>query len=158
MNSEKLKQSIILEKPFAGWSSITLKDEEGNSFTGGLSYIDSVPEVFLGAFENEEIYNNCNPMTFTFDEEGSEFYLIVCDYYTLCIEDASEFSVTRVWINKNDFIVAICNQLIENIDDWAIWDIFADSQEEIDRIGEENKLLLVPRIGSILTTFEGKRL
>lgn len=117
---------IELEKPWAGWSSLKIDDGKTN-FIGALSYIDNVVGIFLSKF-NE--YLNGEDVILTFDEEGTEFSIIMKHYDKLMIisqRDKYKLHVFNIW--SDDIIEPICKEILKNYEAWIKFDIFYDDED-----------------------------
>lgn len=120
---------ITLEKPWAGWSSLEIDDGKTN-FIGALSYVDDVVGIFLSKF-NE--YINGEDVILTFDEEGTEFSIIMKHYDKLMIisqRKKYELHVFDIW--SKDIIKPICEEILKNYEDWIKFDIFYDDEGSVD--------------------------
>ena len=115
--------SVKIAKPKHGWSDITITEdgeETKESFTGIFSYIDDVLEMFLDAFKS--YVDHWKGVAITFDEEGSEFTLVIEPFSIMVIADRgkanSGFYSHRFYINGEAFILNILSELEENLPEW----------------------------------------
>lgn len=120
---------IELEKPWAGWSSLEIDDGK-TKFIGALSYIDDVIGIFLSKFNQ---FLNGEDVILTFDEEGTEFSIIMKRYSRLMIiseRDKDELHVFNIW--SDDIIKLICEEILKNYEDWIKFNIFYDDEESTE--------------------------
>lgn len=118
-------KNIEIQKPWCGWSSLTLRNKE-KEFTGSLSYIQDVPKLFLQGLIN--YYKDGTYPAFHIDEEGTEFIFIPGDMYCHIIDDeikTHEFTN----ININDFAKEVLDAFSKDIDDWSTWALTMNDDE-----------------------------
>ena len=136
---------IKLGEPWAGWSEIYLKDNNGKEFAGALSYIDSVPLMFLNAAIN---YKNGEDVVLNFDEEGTSFIMVLCHYedlYIISLRGENPELIT-LDISPDEFFRKVVLEIEGNLRNWAEWDVFGDSEEEIRKEADENERTLQEKI------------
>ena len=132
---------IELQKPWCGWSDLTLTDSKGDSFTGRLSYIDAVPWEFLRAFEIF-LKNGCQT-AITFDDEGTEWTIVFDVSFTRIMWERNSCGAECFFISFEEIARTICNSLLENIDDWVRFSYFDEEDEKEfskDKKEMENKI------------------
>lgn len=123
----------MLNNPKNGWSTFTIKD-----FTGTPSYLTNAARDLLLAFYH---YYKYGSGTAAFDEEGSEFILILSDDACYVIEekdelilhDFSDFSVL-------DLAKEAVSDISSCIDEWALFGACclskAEQKESLDSVVE----------------------
>lgn len=110
---------MILSNLYAGWCDFCLDE-----FKGRPSYMKSVPLDVLEGVLDYVTYKRC---VISFDEEGSDFYLIADDYF----HEAFIVSAGKVIeINKHpDIIIAILyDDIISKKEEWVDW--LADNERD----------------------------
>lgn len=120
----------MLSNPKNGWCHFTLGD-----FHGSPSYITDVPIDILQAFVD---YFTKGSGIAWFDEEGSEFSLVLTPYSCFIIEEKEEpvlhdFSE----MNVNDLVSEAVNDIESDIDAWAYFSGF----DETDKKANKKKIL-----------------
>lgn len=120
-----MDMKVKIEKPWAGWSSLEIDDGKTN-FIGVLSYVDDVTGIFLSKFNR---YLDGEDVILTFDEEGTEFSIIMKHYDKLMIisqRDSYKLHVFDIW--SDDIIKPVCEEILKNYEDWIKFDIFYDDE------------------------------
>jgi len=146
---------IELEKPGAGWSSLKIDDGKTN-FIGALSYVDDVTGIFLSKFNQ---YLDGEDVILTFDEEGTEFSIIMKHYDKLMIISEREkykLHVFNIW--SDDIIKPICEEILKNYEDWIKFDIFCDDKNSTEFKEEylANKKFIDENIRKLAMNMKGK--
>ena len=114
----------IISNPKYGWCDFKLGDFEGHP-----SYLTDVPVDILDAFINYHT-NGCGIACF--DEEGTNFILILSPYSVFIIEEKDKpilhyYEDIDVWELENELI----NDIESNIDEWAVEFVTSDTEQEI---------------------------
>lgn len=130
----------MLSKPYAGWTNVAIGEFKGNA-----SYLTDVPMDCLIAFINALEYYI--PASVFFDEEGSEFTLVVGFNGVYVISEREETRLISVDRRFLDIARELVKDIEDNLEDWVLWDIDCYYSEEDD---EEYKTFLDER-RSILT-------
>lgn len=113
----------MISNPKHGWCNFKLEDFEGTP-----SYLTDVPGDLLNIFI--DYHRKGYGMTW-FDEEGTEFTLVLTPYSLFIIEEKDEpvlhdFSV----INIDDLEKELVNDIENNLDEWANFTT-GDTDDEI---------------------------
>lgn len=130
----------MISNPKYGWSNFDLK-----AFHGTPSYFTDVPVDLLNAFIQ---YHTTGTGMVWFDEEGTEFTLVITPYSLFIIEEKDE-SVLHDFSEIN--IDNLTKELIEDIEkDLIGWSEFitSDDREEIIMHGDEirNKIAMLKEL------------
>ena len=117
-----------------GWSKIKIGD-----FTGIPSYITDVPVDLLTVFIDYYI-NNTSAMLF--DEEGSEFTIVLSNEFIYVIYftqncEAIFYEFPEIFIN--DLAKELIEDIENNLDSWSRFSVSINSEEEIS---QERELLI----------------
>lgn len=121
----------VIMTPSAGWSAIIL-----DTFHGNLSYIQNVAKDLLQWILN--YLDNSNAVV-TFDEEGSEFLLVLTPYTTYVIAEREETKFHRFEIDAPILYNRILKDITDNLDKWAAFDVMAVSKEDFKNETKKNK-------------------
>ena len=116
-----IDMKVELDKPWCGWSNLEIDDGKTN-FIGALSYIDDVVGIFLSKFNQ---FLNGENVILTFNEEGTEFSIIMKHYDKLMIiseRDKDELHIFDIW--SDDIIRPICEEILKNYEDWIKFNIY----------------------------------
>lgn len=139
---------IKLDKPEAGRSAITLKDDNRNEFYGILSSTQDVAWEFVNAFK---LYvSEGQQVAVTFNEVDTEFTVVCSKCHIDVIIDRDELSVVRIKISSKDFIKGVLAEITENIDAWASFFINSYEDEESGRTVLSHKMQLIHYTNYIL--------
>ena len=117
-----------------GWSKIKIGD-----FTGIPSYITDVPVDLLTVFIDYYI-NNTSAMLF--DEEGSEFTIVLSNEFIYVIyftQDCETIFYEFPEIFINDLAKELIEDIENNLDSWSRFSASINSEEEIS---QERELLI----------------
>lgn len=114
----------MISNPKVGWCNFKL-----GTFEGSPSYLTDVPVELLTAFID---YHAKGQGVCWFDEEGTEFTLVITPYSLFIIEEKDkpvlhDFSEMKIEDLEKELIEDIEN----NIDAWSKEFIFSDDYEEI---------------------------
>ena len=147
-NAKQEQKTVIeLGRPDCGWSSLHLKDKNGNEFCGHLSYIDNVPEMLLHTFEL--FLENRWQIAVSFDEEGTEWTLIIDEYLIKILCERDTVSTHVLFISARELIAKILEDIHRDIDAWSEWDAYGDTAEEYKQEAQENKATLLSMLESV---------
>ena len=132
-----MENKHILNKGNSGWCSVKIDE-----FSGSASYVTDVPMDFLNAFKIF-IDTGAIPVVFC-DEEGSEFRIIVEEFYTYIISEREDAKLIVVEMDRREFVDTILSDIEGELDWFAV--------EFADDITDENDVL--QRKINILTTIQ----
>lgn len=114
---------LILSKPKYGWAMVNLGD-----FKGRVSYLNDIAfewlEVLKVAIENKTI------ATLYGDEEGSNFYIVLDDYYGYVIINRDELETVEIDYGLIDFTQELCNAIRTDLKGWARFCDYDDLSED----------------------------
>lgn len=113
--------SPIIGKPFCGWSSFDMYP-----FHGSLSYVDDIPNIILNAILE---YHEKKTCIMSFDEEGSDFHVIIKQYVTFIIHETDNAKLYAYNINAEELLKQFADDIGSNIDAWAEFNIFYNENE-----------------------------
>ena len=138
---------LMLSKPKHGWAEINLDD-----FKGRVSYLNDIAFDWLKALkvaiENETI------ATLYGDEEGSDFYIVLDDYYGFVTVCRDSFETIEINYNKRFFAQELCNDIRVNLEGWATFcDYDIDNEEDREKKKEE-LLNLIAEVQEVLKNAE----
>lgn len=114
---------MYLLKPWAGWCHIDI-----GKFHGSASYLTDVPMQFLDSFEL--YFSNWATPAINFDEEGSNFIIIVEEYRTYIISERAGTKLYKIEVDREDFIKSIVGDIEDNFEEFVKWDAFTPEIEE----------------------------
>lgn len=138
----------IVSQPKYGWASFNLP-----KFRGKLSYIDNVADTILNAcktyLETEQ------QVVMTFDEEGSEFHVLIQPYTTFVIHETDRPRLYAYDIDAERLIRQLAIDIESNLEDWIIFNIGTspyepEYQDEYDAAKESiisNLNYIKPKVG-----------
>ena len=114
----------MIFNPSYGWCDFKL-----GSFQGTPSYLTDVPFDLLNAFINRHYGKSAAVF---FDEEGTEFTLVINYHSMFIIEERKEKPILHdfSFININELEKELINDIESNIDGWVSDFFFNDSEEE----------------------------
>lgn len=123
----------ILSNPKFGWASVDLGE-----FKGCVSYLNDIAFEWLAALkiaiENKTI------ATLYGDEEGTEFYIVLDNYYGFVVEFRRETKVIDIDYGIIDFTQELCEAIETDIKGWANFCEF-ENYGEAELKEKENELL-----------------
>ena len=120
---------VEIDQPKYGWSSIRIQDStDGTSFTGSLSYIENILTMFLDAFIT--YLTTKTPVAIEFDEEGTNFTIIILPDSIRVISDREITKVDTFYICPTRFIEDVCEAFKQNLDDWIRFPYLDETDEE----------------------------
>lgn len=121
----------MISNPKHGWCDFMLSDEKDNLFVGTPSYLTNVPVNLLQAFLN---YKTKGQGMAWFDEEGTEFTLVL-NPYSMYIIAENEEGVARLYdfseVNIDNLIKELINDIESNLVGWSMFYCGCDDEEEI---------------------------
>lgn len=123
----------ILSNPKFGWASVDL-----GKFKGCVSYLNDIAFEWLEALK-VAIENN-TIATLYGDEEGSNFYIVLDNYYGFVVEFREETKVIDIDYGIIDFAQELCKAIKTDIKGWANFCEFED-YSEVKLKEKENELL-----------------
>lgn len=125
----------MISNPRYGWCNFKLGDFEGRP-----SYLTDVPVDILDAFISHHT-NGCGVAYF--DEEGTEFMLILSPYLVFIIEEKDK-PILHYYedIDVGELENELINDIESNIDAWALEFVTSDFEQDIKehRISIEMKV------------------
>ena len=124
---------MYLLKPYAGWCQIHIGEFHGNA-----SYLTDVPMQFLDSFEL--FSNNYATPVLSFDEEGSDFIIIVDEYTTYVISERATTKLYKTEVDRRDFIESIIKDIEDNFEEFVRWYI-SDPDTELEEEDLRRRLL-----------------
>ena len=122
-----------ISKPEYGWAAISFDNVKSfnittHSFTSHCSYLTDVMYDLIEGMIN--YYNTITPTMIRFDEEGSNWTLILTFDKVFII---SERNTTEIY-ETNDTIESVTKEIIENCnkysDDWVNWNLNLNETEK----------------------------
>ena len=121
----------ILTNAKYGWCDFKLEN-----YTGRASYIRNLPLDILKGFEGYKKYGHC---IIPFDEETSQFYLIVYDNTVIIIdnrdsENGDKFKGQYINIDADKVMSELFHEVVVNIDKWAEWLSISEDTKDISHI------------------------
>mgnify|MGYP007130112649 CR=1 FL=1 len=130
----------MISNPKHGWCDFKIEDDNNNIFFGTPSYITNVPVDLLQAFLDYK--TNGQGMAW-FDEEGTEFTLVITPYSIFIIEEKDkpilhDFSEVNVETLEKELIEDIESDLAE----WSMFYCDYDEEEAIKANREHIKNLI----------------
>lgn len=130
----------MISNPKHCWCDFKMEDDNNNVFFGTPSYVTNVPIDLLQAFLD---YKTKGQGMAWFDEEGTEFTLVLNPYSMFIIEENEYYEGCKS--NLYDFselsIDDLIKELIQDIESdlvgWSMFDCDCDDVEEI-RVNREH--------------------
>lgn len=123
----------MISNPKCGWCKFKLND-----FVGNASYLTNVPLELLEAFVN--FWNNSSALAVHFDEEGTEFTLVINPNSIFIIVERDE-KPELIYIEN--YVENLTLELIKDIEaDFDGWVNFITSDDEEDT-AEQRQALIV---------------
>lgn len=132
----------MISNPKHGWCDFMLSNEKDNLFVGTPSYTTNVPVDLLQAFLN---YKTKGQGIVWFDEEGSEFTLVLNPYSMFIIaesEDAYTELINFSEVKIDDLIKELIQDIESDLDGWSKFDCDCDDEEEFKVNREHIKNLI----------------
>lgn len=128
---ENISDGLILSHPKYGWATVNL-----NSFKGRVSYLNDIAFDWLKALK--VAIENKTVATLYGDEEGSDFYIVLDDYYGFVIVNRDKLETIEIDYGLIDFAQELCNAIRTDLKGWArfcdydYYDLSEDEQKEKD--------------------------
>lgn len=126
---------MILSNLYGGWCDFKLGD-----FKGRCSYIKNVPVNVLEGVLDYLKYGRC---AISFDEEGTNFYLVTDTYFaeTFIVYEGESYK-RIVYTDENPDVVmaSLYDDIASNVDEWVDW--MADSRPHAGYIKKSIENLL----------------
>lgn len=130
----------MISNPKHGWCDFKMEDDFNNVFFGIPSYVTNVPVDLLQAFLD---YKTKDQGMAWFNEEGTEFTLVLNPYSMFIIEENEYYEGCKS--NLYDFSELSINNLIKeliqdienDLDRWSIFYYDCDDAEEV-RVNREH--------------------
>ena len=130
----------MISNPKHGWCDFKIEDNNNNVFFGTPSYVTNVPIDLLQAFLD---YKTKGQGMAWFDEEGTEFTLVLNpysmfiieenEYYECCKSNLYDFSE----LNINNLIKELIQDIENDLDRWSMFYYDCDDAEDV-RINREH--------------------
>lgn len=121
----------ILACPHAGWSTLDF----GRCY-GNISYLQNGAKDLLKWIL---CYLDNHEAVVSFDEEGSEFLVILTPYVTYVITERHDTRFYRFEIDAEKLYNKIIKDITDHLDEWAGFDVMTDTKEDFDTEKESNK-------------------
>ena len=124
----------MISNPKHGWCDFKMEDGDDNMFLGTPSYVTNVPVDLLQAFLD---YKTKDSGIAWFDEEGSEFTLVLNPYSMFVIAENEKYEGcnSKLYDFSELSIDNLINELIKDIESdlygWSMFDCGCDDEEEI---------------------------
>lgn len=121
----------MISNPKHGWCDFMLSDEKDNLFLGTPSYLTNVPVDLLQAFLD---YKTKDQGMAWFDEEGTEFTLVLNPYSMYIIAENEEgegklYDFSEV--NIDNLIKELIQDIESDLFGWSMFYCDCDDEEEI---------------------------
>ena len=120
----------MISNPHAGWCDFKLGD-----FEGSPSYLTDVPVDLLNAFIE---YHEKGTGIAWFDEEGSEFTLVINPYAVYIIEeeeDAVLYDLSNLIVT--DIEIELISDIEKDFEKWVLEFVISDKEKEVNEHREE---------------------
>lgn len=126
---ENISDGLILSHPKYGWATVNL-----NGFKGRVSYLDDIAFDWLKALK--VAIENKTVATLYGDEEGSDFYIVLDDYYGFVIVNRDKLETIEIDYGLIDFAQELCDAIRTDLKGWArfcdYYDLSEDEKKEKD--------------------------
>lgn len=135
----------MLEKPYAGWTNIKIKN-----WSDRASYLTDIHLDFLNSLINS--YKNYTVASVKYDAEGWEGIIVIDDYSTYIIkyEDKSgKPYVLEIEIDKDDVSKELIKDIEDNLEEWCTWDILGVDEEQDKKQIKKNKKIILKLISEL---------
>mgnify|MGYP000154141532 CR=1 FL=1 len=111
----------MISNPKHGWCDFKIKDNNNIVFFGTPSYTTNVPVDLLQAFLD---YKTKGQGMVWFDEEGTEFILVL-NPYSIYIISENEYCESRLYdfseLNIDNLIKELIQDIESDLDEWSIF-------------------------------------
>ena len=121
----------MISNPKNGWCDFKIEDDDDNMFFGTPSYVTNVPVDLLQAFLD---YKTKDQGIAWFDEEGSEFTLVLNPYSMFIIAENEKCNARLYKFNKiniNNLIKELIQDIKNDLTEWSMFYCDCDDEEEI---------------------------
>lgn len=126
---ENISDGLILSHPKYGWATVNL-----NGFKGRVSYLNDIAFDWLKALK--VAIENKTVATLYGDEEGSDFYIVLDDYYGFVIVNRDKLETIEIDYGLIDFGQELCDTIRTDLKGWArfcdYYDLSEDEKKEKD--------------------------
>lgn len=126
---KNISDGLILSHPKHGWATVNL-----NSFKGRVSYLNDIAFDWLKALK--VAIENKTVATLYGDEEGSDFYIVLDNYYGFVIVNRDKLETIEIDYGLMDFAQELCNAIRTDLKGWArfcdYYDLSEDEKKEKD--------------------------
>ena len=126
---ENISDGLILSHPKYGWATVNL-----NGFKGRVSYLNDIAFDWLKALK--VAIENKTVATLYGDEEGSDFYIVLDDYYGFVIVNRDKLESIEIDYGLIDFAQELCDAIRTDLKGWArfcdYYDLSEDAKQEKD--------------------------
>lgn len=126
---ENISDGLILSHPKYGWATVNL-----NGFKGRVSYLNDIAFDWLKALK--VAIENKTVATLYGDEEGSDFYIVLDDYYGFVIVNRDKLETIEIDYGLIDFAQELCDAIRTDLKGWArfcdYYDLSEDEKKEKD--------------------------
>lgn len=137
----------IIGMPCCGWASFQMP-----AFHGQLSYIDDAMTIIL---DNILSYLDHKPCVMDFDEEGSEFHVIIQPYNTFIIAERNKPELYAYEVDANILIQQIITDIEVNFEKWTMFDIIEIEDSDYKAAYEKNKKTYSEKLKRIKEKLKG---
>ena len=132
----------MISNPKHGWCDFKIEDDNNNVFFGTPSYITNVPVDLLQAFLDYK--TNGQGMAW-FDEEGTEFTLVL-NPYSMYIIAENEEDEGRLYdfseVNIDNLIKELVQEIESDLTRWSMFYCSCNDEEEINANREHIRNLI----------------
>lgn len=124
----------MISNPKHGWCDFKIEDDNNHVFFGTPSYITNVPVDLLQAFLDYKI--NSQGMAW-FDEEGTEFTLVLNPYSMFVIDENEDYEGCKSSLydfselNIDNLIKELIQDIESDLDKWSMFDCDYNDEEKI---------------------------
>ena len=109
---ENISDGLILSHPKYGWATVNL-----NGFKGRVSYLNDIAFDWLKALK--VAIENKTVATLYGDEEGSDFYIVLDNYYGFVIVNRDKLETIEIDYGLIDFAQELCDAIRTDLKGWA---------------------------------------
>lgn len=124
----------MISNPKHGWCDFKIEDDNNNVFFGTPSYITNVPVDLLQAFLD---YKTNGQGMVWFDEEGTEFTLVLNPYSMFIIAENEDYEGCKSSLydfselNIDNLIKELIQDIESDLDKWSMFDCDYNDEEKI---------------------------
>lgn len=123
---ENISDGLILSHPKHGWATVNL-----DNFKGRVSYLNNIAFEWLKALK--VAIENKTIATLYGDEEGSDFYIVLDNYYGFVIVNTDKLETIEIDYGLIDFAQELCNAIRTDLKGWARFCDYYDLSEDEKR-------------------------